>query len=1068
MPIVPLMKEDHISQIPALQLLQNLGWQYLTPLEANKYRNERASAVLLDGILEKQLRSMNTIQYRGEEYPFSEANIHTAIQALKEVLFDGLVRTNEKIYDLLCLGKSLQQSIHGDIKSFTIKYIDWEHPERNVYHVTEEFEVERAGRKDRYIPDIVLFVNGIPLVVIECKRTDLGPGKDPIEEAISQHIRNQKEDGVPQLFIYTQLLMAVSKNQAKYGTTGTPRKFWALWREEGDHEDEIKELINRPLSSQKKDKLFAGRFSYVRKYFDQLEAEGGRQVTEQDRAIWSLCRPERLLELSHRYILFDAGEKKIARYQQYFCVRKLLERIGEIEGGCRKGGVVWHTQGSGKSLTMVMLAKAIAMEKDIDDYKIVLVTDRVDLDDQIYRTFKHCDVELDQASTGSKLVEMLKGKKHRIITTVINKFEAAVSKQGVRNEDRNIFVLVDEGHRTQYGSFHAKMRKSLPNACFIGFTGTPIVKKNKNTINRFGGLIRPPYTIQRAVQDKAVVPLLYEGRHVREKVDKKAIDEWFERITENLSNEQKADLKRKFSTEDMLMQAEPVVREIAWDVSKHFRDNWQHTPFKAQLVAPNKATALLYKDFLDEFEMVHSEVLISGPDEREGEEDIYKENKEKVIRFWKAMMNKYGTEKEYNRQLINAFKFGEPEEGAPEIIIVVHKLLTGFDAPRNTVLYITRQLKEHTLLQAIARVNRLHDGKDYGYVIDYRGVLENLDHALDLYNALPDFDMEDLEGMLTDVHSVIEKLPQKQSEVWDIFKDISNKRDEEAFERLLADDALRVRFYEKFSDFARTFGIAISTVSFLENTPQNKIDEYREDLGFFRELRSSVRRRYAEVIDFSEYEPKIKKLLDTNIGTEGVEQIVGAIDLFDEEQRAKAMSESDSDAAKADMIAHNTKRVLEIKWRLEDPAFYQRFSKLLQDLIDAFRANRIREAGYLNKALEIEKQVLRPSGEDVPQQIRNNEIATSFFRNIYPIFEQSSDNVQRKKICADASLAIANIINKNRIVNWTVNIDCQNRMRQFIEDYLFELKDNYKIDFTFENIDLIMDRCIEIAKVRLP
>ncbi len=1067
MPTVPLIKEDHISQIPALQLLQNLGWQYLTPAEANKYRNERTSAVLLDGILETQLRQMNKVQYKGQEYPFTEGNIHSAIQALKEVLFDGLVRTNEKIYDLLCLGKSLQQSIHGDIKSFTLQYIDWEHPERNVYHVTEEYEVERTGRKDKYIPDIVLFVNGIPLAVIECKRTDLGPGKDPMDEAISQHIRNQKEDGIPQLFIYTQLLMAVSKNQAKYATTGTPKKFWSVWREQGEHEEEIKELINRPLSEEKKDKLFAGRFAYVRQYFDRSESDG-REVTEQDKAIWALCRPERLLELTHRYVLFDAGEKKIARYQQYFCVEKLLERIRKTEDGKRKGGVVWHTQGSGKSLTMVMLAKAIAMESDIDDYKIVLVTDRVDLDDQLYRTFKHCGTELEQASTGINLVEMLKGQKHRIIATVINKFEAAVSKQGTRNEDQDIFVLVDEGHRTQYGTFHAKMRKALPNACFIGFTGTPVMKKNKNTINHFGGLVRPPYTIQKAVEDKAVVPLLYEGRHVREKVDKKAIDDWFERITENLSDDQKADLKRKFSTEDMLMQAEPVVREIAWDVSQHFRDNWQHTPFKAQLVAPNKATALLYKEFLDEFGMVQSDVLISGPDELEGEEDIYKENKEKVIRFWKVMMDKYGTEKEYNRQLINAFKHGKPEDGAPEIIIVVHKLLTGFDAPCNTVLYLTRKLKEHTLLQAIARVNRLHEGKDYGYVIDYRGVLESLDHALDMYKALPEFDMEDLEGMMTDVHAVIEKLPQKQSELWDIFKEIPNKRDEEAFERLLADEALRVKFYEKFSEFAKTLGIALSTVSFLESTPQKKIDEYRRNLVFFRELRSAVRRRYAEVIDFSEYEPKIKKLLDTNLGTEGVEQITGAIDLLNEEQRAEAMSECESDAAKADVIAHNTKRVLEVKWKHEDPAFYEKFSKMIQNIIDAFRAGRLKEAEYLKKSQDVEKQVLRPSGEDVPAQIRDNEIATTFFRNIYPIFEENSKDSHLKGISAEASLAIANIINENRIVNWVGNTDCQNRMRQYIDDYLFDLKDRYQLNLTIEDVDLIMDRCLEIAKVRLP
>jgi len=1071
MPAVPLMKEDHISQIPALQLLQNLGWEYLSPTEALHYRNERTSAVLLDGILENQLREMNRIQYRGQEYPFTEGNIHTAVQSLKEVIFDGLVRTNEKIYDLLCLGKSLQQSIQGDVKSFTLQYIDWEHPEKNVYHVTEEYAVERSGRKDSYIPDIILFVNGIPLAVIECKKPDLRPGKNPIEEAISQHIRNQKEDGIPKLFMYAQLLLAVSKNAAKYGTVGTPMKFWSVWRELQDNDEKIAELVNQQLSDDKKDKLFSDRFAYVRKYFDALETEGGREITIQDRAIWSLCRPEKLLELVYRYILYDNNEKKVARYQQYFCVKDILERIRYVEKGQRKGGVVWHTQGSGKSLTMVMLAKAIAMEKVIDDYKIVLVTDRVDLDDQIYKTFRHCGAELQQATTGSNLVEMLKGKKHRIITTVINKFEAAVGRQGVRNEDSDIFVLVDEGHRTQFGSFHAKMRKALPNACFIGFTGTPVMKKNKNTVRRFGGLIGQPYTIKKAVEDKAIVPLLYEGRHVRERVDKKAIDQWFDRITENLSDEQKADLKQKFSTADMLMQAEPIVREIAWDISQHFRDNWQHTPFKAQLVTPTKATALLYKDYLDEFGVVKSEVLISGPDDREGEEDIYKENKEKVIRFWKAMMDKYGTEKEYNRQLINAFKYGDPgdpEENAPEIIIVVHKLLTGFDAPCDTVLYLTRQLKEHTLLQAIARVNRLHDGKDYGYVVDYRGVLENLDHALDMYSTLSEFAPEDIEGTLTDVHSAIEQLPQKHSELWSIFGSISNKKDEEAYERLLSDEALRFRFYEKFSEFARILAIALSTETFLEKASEKKVVEYKRDLKFFRELRNAVRRRYAEVVDFSEYESKIRKLLDTHLGAEGVEQIVGAIDLFSKEEREKAIGQATSDAAKADIIASNTKRILEVKWKQEDPSFYKKFSRILQDVIDMFRADRIREVDYLKQVTNIMESVLNRTGDDIPKQLENHDTAKAYYGSIKEILgaHELKEEINIDELGAQVSLRIDNIIAKRKIVNWKYDIDIQNKMRQDIEDYFFDAKDDIQLDLTFEEIDLIMDKCIEIAKAR--
>jgi type I restriction enzyme, R subunit len=512
--------------------------------------------------------------------------IVAAIEALKNVFYDGLVRTNEKIYDLLSLGKSLQQSVQGDIKSFNLRYIDWDHPEKNAFHVTEEYCVERAGSKDTYIPDIVLFVNGIPVVVIECKRPDLPPGHDPIRQAISQHIRNEKDDGIPALFQYSQILVALSRNDARYGTVGTPEKFWARWKEAAVDEERLSQIVNRPLPLTQKERLFADRFGYVREFFDAIEANGGREVTEQDRALWALCRPERVLELNNRYLVFDAGEKKIARYQQYLTVRNILSRIRRIQDGRRAGGVVWHTQGSGKSLTMVMLAKAIALDQAEgawDDYKIVLVTDRVDLDDQIHRTVRHRGIEPDQATTGANLAEMLGSKKQRVITTVVNKIEAVASRVGFRCESPNVFVLVDEGHRTQYGSMHARMRRVLPNACFIGFTGTPVMKKERNTVEKFGGLIQPTYTIRDAVADEAVVPLLYEGRYVRQRVDQASIDDWFDRYTKDLSDEQKADLKKKFASTDMLFRAEPVVRAIAWDVSEHFSKNRKGTRFKAQL-----------------------------------------------------------------------------------------------------------------------------------------------------------------------------------------------------------------------------------------------------------------------------------------------------------------------------------------------------------------------------------------------------------------------------------------------------------------------------------------------------
>lgn len=1083
MPATPLMKEDHISQVPALQLLQNLGWTYLPPSEALDLRGGRTSSVILDGILEQQLRLMNRIRFKGEEHPFSEGNIHSAIQALKDEVYDGLIRTNEKLYDLLCLGKSLQQSIAGDLKSFSLHYINWENPERNVYHVTEEFTVERTASKETYRPDIVLFVNGIPLAVIECKRTDLGLGKDPIVQAISQHIRNQKDQGIPKLFLYSQLLIAASKNAAKYATTGTPAKFWAAWKEPAEHDAEVMALINRALSKEQKDRSFSDRFAYVRKYFDAMEAEGGREVTEQDRAVWALCRPQRLLELGYRFLVFDAGEKKIARYQQYFCVTKIMGRIRRLEGGKRQGGVVWHTQGSGKSLTMVMLAKAIALEPTIENHRIVLVTDRVDLDDQIYRTFKHCGIEPEQATTGANLVEMLESNKKRVITTVINKFEAAVGKQGLRIEDPNVFVLVDEGHRTQFGPLHAKMRKVLPNACYIGFTGTPVVKKNKNTLGRFGGLI-DVYTITQAVNDGAVVPLLYEGRHVAQTVNE-SIDNWFERITDKLTKEQKRDLKKKFASTDQLNKAEQKVMRVAWDISEHFRDNWQGTPFKAQLVAQDKATALRYKHYLDEFGMVSSEVLISGPDEREGEDDLYSQNKEPVIRFWKGMMEKYGTEKEYNRQIINAFLHADQ----PEIIIVVDKLLTGFDAPRNTVLYLTRQLKEHSLLQAIARVNRLHDGKEFGYILDYRGVLENLDQALDLYSSLDEFDKEDLAGTVTDVGVVIQTLPQKHSDLWDLFKGLKSTRDEEAYELLLADDVLRVRFYDRFGVFARTLAVAASTLSFQEQTAEKKVAEYQRDLKFFKELRQSVRRRYAETVAFSEYEPKIQKLIDTYVGTGEVEQITGVIDLFNKEQREKVLAAPVSESSKADTIAHNTKRVITEKWQ-EDPAFYKKFSELLEEVIRAFHEGRIQQAEYSRQTRSIMKAVINRTGDEVPQEIRYNDNAKAYYGCIKDILgkyeapepvgpageNMVSDMIAKYEVSGgklahletEASLAIDDVIQSRRKVNWTADSDTRKKMEQDIEDKLLDLAQRHDLKLSYEAIDEILDQSIAIASVRCP
>ncbi|MCX5726853.1 MAG: HsdR family type I site-specific deoxyribonuclease [Candidatus Saganbacteria bacterium] len=1050
-PTIPSFKEDHISQVPALQLLINLGYTYLTPEEALNARGGKTSNVILETIFEKQLHQINTILYKGGEYSFSNNNITNAISTLKNIPYDGLIRTNEKIYDLLSLGKSFEETILGNTKSFDLKFIDWENLDKNIFHVTEEFEVMQSDGKAHRRPDLVLFVNGIPFAVIECKCPDI---KEPIKEAISQNLRNQTDEFIPGLFIYSQVLMAVSKNEAKYGTAGTAEKFWAVWKEKEDFESEIKKLGNKPLPLEVKDKLFVSRFQYVRRYFDSIESEG-RLITNQDRAMYSLLKPDRLLELSRQFVIYDCGEKKIARHQQYFAVKNTIERVSQYQGSKRKGGVIWHTQGSGKSITMVMLAKALALCPSIPSPRIVIVTDRIDLDQQICDTFKHCGMEPEKAKTGAHLMEILDKNKKSIITSVLDKFQAGLNKRSVEVMSENIFVLVDESHRSQYGIAHALMKKVLPNACYIGFTGTPLLKSEKSTVEKFGGFIQPIYTINDAVEDKAVVPLLYEGRHVLQDVDQKPIDTWFNRVCEPLSEYQVADLKRKFSKVEKLNLTDQKIFMIAYDVSEHYRKNWQGTGFKAQLATASRPAALKFKKCLDEIGKVSSEVVISAPDEREGYEDVYEEPTEDVLKYWKNILKRFGSESEYNKQVIASFKHAEQ----PEILIVVEKLLTGFDAPRNTVLYIAKSMKEHTLLQAIARVNRIHEGKDYGFIVDYYGILGELDLALTAYEELSGFDKEDLEGTLINIAEEVKTLPQKYADLWDIFKEIKNRRDEEEYERFLYDEELRHKFYEKLTAFSKTLSIALSSEKFYEEVPEKQINKYKDDFKFFQKLRVSVKKRYAEVVDFKEYEDKIQKLLNTYVSSDEVIKITDPVNIFDKENFQKEVTKAVGEAAKADMIAHRTKRTIEEKYD-EDPVFYEKFSNLLKKAIDDYRQARITDAQYFLTAKDIMEAVRDRKDTDIPDVLQDKDVAKAFYGVVYESVNQRNND---KGVSAKIAIDIDTIIQRNLVVDWHLKTDIHNKMLNEIEDYL---ADETKLGLSYEEIDLIMEKILNIAKRR--
>jgi type I restriction enzyme, R subunit len=1031
--------EYNDSQLPAIQLLQKMGWQYISPEDSILQRDGLFSNVLLENILAERLSSINSFEYKGDEYKFSQSNIQSAINALKNITEEGsIVNTNERVYDLITLGKSFEEVVQGDKKAFSLKYIDWKNPENNQFHITEEFLVE--GIKEKRRPDIVLFVNGIPFVVIENKRRDKN---DSLEEAISQTIRNQKKDeGIPRLFHYAQLLVAIHPNEVKYGAVGTPMKFWAVWKE--NVEKEVQKLLN--LSSEV------------------------RLPTGQDQGLYSLCHPMRLMDLVYKFTVYDYPHKKICRYQQYFAVQQTVNQVTEFSDNKslqRKGGVIWHTTGSGKSLTMVMLSKVLALHPFIESPRIIIVTDRISLDKQIFKTFQNCGKNVEKAKSGADLVELLKDKGNEIITTILDKFQTGAKQGGFVDESHNIFVLVDESHRSQYGSANVNMRKILPNACYIGFTGTPLLKKEKSTAKKFGGFIHK-YTIDQAVKDGAVLPLLYEGRAAKLNVNKKQIDKGFERLSESLTEDAQKDLKKKFASISKIYESEHVVEEIAFDIAKHFCENWQNTGFKAQLAVPKIDVAIRYQKYFEALSTtklkVNTYVIFTPPDSRQANEDVWEESSNESKKYWNTLLEKFGNQDNYENWVTDRFKEASNDV---ELIIVVSKLLTGFDAPRNTVLYLAKPLHSHNLLQAIARVNRLFEGKEYGHIIDYVGILGKLDEALTSYSALEDFDAEDLTNAVIDIREEVRKVPLRHADVVDVFKGVKNKEDLEALERHLSSKDIRDIFYEKLSIFARTLQTAISSDEYYEEFNEQQINFYKSEFKRFQSLRKSVQSRYADIVSYKEYEPRVRKLLDNYVDVEEVNRLTYNVNIFNKNQVEEALaSYGKTPASKADFIANNMKKVINENME-KDEAFYKKFSDLIEEIIKTFQEGRISETEYLDNILKTRDDLENGYQEGIPFSIQDKPQARAFFGAIMEVLIKShgKENVEQFiDSIAKAGIDISQIVADLTIRDWKRNLDVQRRMENDIEDYLMDHRKDLGVELTFDQIDEILIKCLKVAK----
>ncbi|MDQ5920244.1 MAG: type restriction enzyme subunit [Pseudomonadota bacterium] len=1042
--MIPNTDEKHLQQ-NVIKLLNSMDYTFISREENVILRNNQLNEVILKNILLQQLQKINSFEYKGIDYKFSPKNISRAVEELNVPLNEGLSIANQKISDKLVLGTSYDEELcDGERKSFSLRYIDFDTPENNVFHFTEEYSVSRVNLSNITCsrrPDIVLFINGIPFAVIELKKSSVDA-----KQGILQMIDNQGSDKIPQMFKYVQLTLAGNNFNPKYATAGTPAEFYAVWEEDTSTNEELAHLITHRFAS----KL--------------------------DRTLYSLFNKSRVLELLHSFILFDKRVKKVARYQQYFAIKDIFNRIETFAvDGSRAGGLVWHTQGSGKSLTMVMLAKLL--KRKITGSRIIVVTDRIDLDEQIHTTFQNTEVKAVRASSGRDLIEKFRSGSS-VITTLIHKFETIKNENNNHNrrdtnfEDANIFVLVDESHRTQGGDLHKAMKKVFPRACYLGFTGTPLLKREKSSIIKFGGLIHC-YTIDQAVKDKAVLPLLYEGRLVDQWIsDSAGLDRRFEMISRDLNVEQKEDLKQKWARFSRVASSELRLEMIALDVNEHFTKNIQGTGLKAMLATSSKYEAIKYHELFSKYGNIKTAFIISAPDTREGcdEDNGSGNNKQYIAQAWDKLMRSYTNEEDFLTNVKSEFIDGDELE----LLIVVDKLLTGFDAPCATVLYMDKELKEHGLLQAIARVNRLYNGKyeknvkgyktskRYGFIIDYRGLLGNLDSALTSYSALAGFDEGDLIGAVIDIKAEVGKVKTFYSYLQDLFKTVVNKQDQESYQVFLGGSdlagvhgsdlnsaplsglMLRKKFYELLSKFACALKLTLSSDKTDEVLTQNEINQYKKAMKFYSELRRAVKIRYHEEVDFGKYEREMQKLLDTFISANEVNQLTKLINIF-EEDFDKEVERLAGDNAKADGILSAAVRMVSEN-RAQNPNFYDKLSKKIEQIIQEYRDGRLSDEDKLKHAQDI-RSMLRPKqiGEEFsyPDEIKDRSCAKALYDNLQEI---------RNAVPLDEFIRILLQIDNifyvvSKKPDWQYSGDIKNQIDQEIDDILYMVEKRLKIKF---------------------
>lgn len=1029
-----------------ISFLQKMGYEYVSRSDAEQKRGSLSKVIFTDELI--RFLNKQSFKYKDYEFNFSGESVQRAVNALDASLLQGLAMASKEIYNLLTLGISVEENITIDKdvpvrQSFDLFYIDFEHPANNIWQVTEEFSVERPnGQYAR--PDVVIMVNGIPLAVIECKKSSVD-----VKEGILQNVRNMGPDYLPHLFKYTQLVIAMNPNKVVYGTCGTGADYFVEW-----HEDDVE---------------------WQEEICKRCSPDGN--IVEQDRIIASLLDKKRFSTLIHDYILYDSNIKKICRHQQFFAVENAIRRINGEDGKEIKGGVIWHTQGSGKSLTMVMLVKKIQFLKASEHPRFVIVTDRVNLDKQIRDNFANSQMAPVRATTGKGLKTILKDKSNLVVTTLINKFETVCKNHYLEPDSNKFYVLIDEAHRSQYSAMYNYMREVLPNATLIAFTGTPLIAKSKkNTYQKFGDPIHN-YTMKRSIEDKITVPLVYEGRKVKQNDPSNTIDAYFESLTENLPDEAKKELKNKYSKWSKLAEASSRINLIAFDIYDHFVNYCLPKELKAIVVCSSRATAVDVFNIISSLpgKKAHPRVVITFGDKREGDDDDITAASIKKINDYhnKHVKPLFGdNDEKYTDSVCDDFK---NPDGDINMLIVKDMLLTGFDAPVAGVLYVDKTLQEHNLLQAIARVNRVYKGKDFGLIVDYWGIFKKLRAAVDLYDdaesSMNVFSPSDIENAILGPIDEKNKLEQAHKDLLDMFPAFDDSTTSDAWQLSLEDEIKRNEFYDKLKKFANLLNLALTNREIFTEIGIDKIEEYRKDYRFFDKLRQSVIERFDNEIDLSKYEAGIKNLLDTFVNATDVHQIIKPVSITDEAAMAKLLSSDDPKNVKADKI--KTRIESELKQvRYDDPLLFEEFSTKIKKTLAEY--DETRDADKYFTAMETMADDFRNGRltKDYPSSIANDSDTKAFYGAIINILRSKTElnlSDTLENVIANHSRKITQVVADRAKRDWKHNEVVHKQIHRALDDCLFEMFDEIEYEINNSNIDtldLIIDEIMKVAVAR--